>query len=107
MRMRVRVKMRVRMRMRMSVNDNDNKNENENENESDDGQYYKIKQRNDVFKMTDKKSFKDQIEILKEISWLNDYWHIEYYEDNKETNLRLFELKLAHVLNDVGGNLFK
>ena len=95
------------MRMRMSVNDNDNKNENENENESDDGQYYKIKQRNDVFKMTDKKPFKDQIEILKEIPWLNDYWHIEYYEDNKETNLRLFKLKLAHVLNDVGGNLFK
>ena len=32
---------------------------------------------------------------------------MEYYEDNKETNLRLFKLKLAHILNDVDDNLFK
>ena len=52
-----------------SVNENENEsvNENEivNENKSDDGQYYKIKQINDIFKMIDKKSFKDQIDILK------------------------------------------
>ena len=30
-----------------------------------------------------------------------------YYEDNKETNLRLFKLKFAHVFNDVDDNLFK
>ena len=41
------------------------------------------------------------------MSWLNDYWYIEYYEDNKETNLRLYKLKLAHVFNDVDDNLFK
>ena len=29
---------------------------------------------------------------------------MEYYEDNQEINLKLFKLKLAHVLND---NLFK
>ena len=38
---------------------------------------------------------------------LGDYWHIEYYEDNNEMNLRLFKLKLAHILNDVDDNLFK
>ena len=38
---------------------------------------------------------------------LGDYWHIEYYEDNNEMNLRLFNLKLAHFLNDVDDNLFK
>ena len=38
---------------------------------------------------------------------LGDYWFIEYYEDNKEINLRLFKLKLAHVINDVDDNLFK
>ena len=81
-----------------------NENENENENDDDD---YKIKQINNYFKMIDEtKSFKDQIDILKKIPDLNDYWHIEYCEDNKETNLRLFKLKLAHVLNDVD-NLFK
>ena len=62
---------------------------------------------NNIFKMIDKRSFEDQIDILKNIPWLNDYWHIEYYEDNKETNLRLFKLKLSHVLNDVYDDLFK
>ena len=32
---------------------------------------------------------------------------MDYCEDNKETNLRLFKLKFAHVLNDVDDNLFK
>ena len=32
---------------------------------------------------------------------------MHYYEDNKETNLRLFKLKLAHIFNDVDDNLFK
>ena len=38
---------------------------------------------------------------------LGDYWFIEYYEDNKEINLRLFKLKFAHIFNDVDDNLFK
>ena len=40
----------------------------------------------------------------KKIPWLNDYWYIEYYENNKETNLRLFKLKFAHIFNDVDDN---
>ena len=32
---------------------------------------------------------------------------MNYYEDNKETNLRLFKLKFAHIFNDVDDNLFK
>ena len=32
------------------------------------------------------------------MSWLKDYWHMQYYEDNKETNLRLFKLKLEQPL---------
>ena len=81
--------------------------ENENENESDDEQYYEIKQINNDFKKIDEtKSFKDEIDILKGIPWLNDYWYIEYYENNKETNLRLFKLKFAHIFNDVHDNLF-
>ena len=36
-----------------NVNENENENEKENENKSDDGQYYKIKQINSIFKMID------------------------------------------------------
>ena len=32
---------------------------------------------------------------------------MDYYEDNKEANLRLFKLKSAHIFNDVDDNLFK
>ena len=92
-----------------SVNENKNEGENESENEyqSDNRQYY-LKILNNNFKKIDEtKSFKDQIDMLKEIPDLSDYWYVEYYEDNKDINLRLFKLKLAHVLNDVDDNLFK
>ena len=52
------------------------------------------------------KSFKDQIDLLKEIPDSNDYWYMKYYEDNKDINLRLVKLKFAHILNDVDDNLF-
>ena len=49
-------------------NENENRNENESENESDGEQYYEIEQINNNFKKIDEtKSFKDQIDILKEI----------------------------------------
>ena len=32
---------------------------------------------------------------------------MDYDQDNKETNLRLFKLKFAYILNDVDDNLFK
>ena len=37
----------------VNENENENENEKENENKSDDGQYYKIKQINSIFKMID------------------------------------------------------
>ena len=69
-----------------SVNENKNESENEseNENESDDGQYY-LKQLNNNFNDINKiKSFKDQKDALKKISDLGNFWHMHYYEDNKE-----------------------
>ena len=91
-----------------NVNENVNENEkvNENENESDDGQYYLEQLNNNFNNIDETKSLKDQIDILKKIPDLNDYWYIEYYEDNKEINLRLFKLKLANIFNDVDDNLF-
>ena len=90
-------------------NDNDNDSEdNDNDDDDDDDDNITVKETNNNFKKIDEtKSFEDQIDILKEIPWLNDYWYIEYYEDNKETNLRLFKLKFAHIFNDVDDNLFK
>ena len=32
---------------------------------------------------------------------------MEYYEDNKETNLRLFKLNFEHIFNNIDDNLFK
>ena len=88
------------------VNEDNNVNENENVNEKE--QNYQIEKINNNFKKIDEtKSFKDQIDILKEIPDLNDYWYIEYYEDNKDINLRLFKLKFVNVLNDVDDNLFE
>ena len=85
---------------------NESENESENENESDSRQYY-LKQLNNNFKEVDEtKSFKDQIDIFKKIPDLDHFWLMQYYEDNKETNLRLFKLKLARIFNDVDDNLF-
>ena len=33
--------------------------------------------------------------------------YMEYYEDNKKANLKIFKLKLAHIFNDVDDDLFK
>ena len=95
-----------------NINDNDNDNENDNESDddydSDNDDENTVKQINNNFKKIDEtKTFEDQIDMLKKIPWLNDYWYMDYYEDNKETNLRLFKLKFAYVFNDVDDNLFK
>ena len=47
------------------------------------------------------------LNVNESVNDLDDYWDIKYYEDNKEINLRLFKLKLAHVLDHVNDNLCK
>ena len=32
---------------------------------------------------------------------------MDYYEDNKDKNLKIFKVKFAHIFNDVDDNLFK
>ena len=101
----------------VSVNENENDNDNDDDSDSDNvddddndnnhnEQYYKIKQLNNYFEAIDKtKSFEEQIEILKARDFLDEYWHDEYYHDNKELNLRIFKAKAAHL--DVDEDLFK
>ena len=90
-----------------NVNDNDNYDSDDDydSNDDHDEQYYEIRQINRSFKKIDEtKSFEEQIDILKKLPRLHDYWYMNYYEDNKET---LFKSKVAHVFNDVDDNLFK
>ena len=53
------------------------------------------------------KSFKEQINLLRKIDYLNEYWHMSYYDDNKELNLKLFILKFAYILEDIDEELFE
>ena len=86
---------------------NNNNNVSVNENDSDDEEYYKIKQIKNWFKKIDKtKSFEEQIEILKTIDSLDEYWH-DYYHDDKELNNKIFKGKVAYLVNDVDEELFK
>ena len=52
------------------------------------------------------KSFEEQINLLKKINYLDDFWYMSY-DDNKELNLKTFELKFAYLLNDIDENLFE
>ena len=81
--------------------DEDYENENEYENEYDDEtiDQNKIKNLNDnLDKRTDKsKSFEDQIESLKELEDLEEYWFMKDFDD-KELKFKIFKLRLAHLL---------
>ena len=53
------------------------------------------------------KSFEDQIKLFKKINYFNEYWHMRYYDDDKELNLKIFKLKFAYVSNDIDEKLFE
>ena len=91
----------------VNEDNNDNDDNYNSDNDDDDDDNITVKEiNNDSKKIDERKSFEEQIDMLKK-KQLNDYWNMFYYEDNKETNLRLFKLKFAHIFNDVNDNLFK
>ena len=53
------------------------------------------------------KSFEDQINLLKKIDCLDQYWDTAYYDDNKDLNLKIFKLKFAYISNDIDEKLFE
>ena len=66
-----------------SENENENQNMSKNENESADKTDDNI-DTNNYFNIIDKtKSFEEQIEILKKIDDLSQYWDMNYCDDNK------------------------
>ena len=83
----------------------------ENENEDDDktiDQNKIIKKKNDILdKIIDKrKSFEDQIESLKKVKNLDDYYYGNDFDD-KELKYKYFKIKLAHLSNEIGEKLFE
>ena len=51
-------------------------------------------QLHDYLKMiSETKSSEEQIKLLKKKDYLNDYWQMRYYDDDKELNLKIFKLK--------------
>ena len=68
----------------------------------------KIKKLNDhLDKIIDKsKSFEDQIESLKKVENLEEYYFINDFGD-KELKFKIFKLKLAHLSNEIDEDLFE
>ena len=90
-----------------SVNENENENGNVSKNESVDKIDYNV-DTNNYFNITDKKkSFEDQIEILKKMDDLSQCWDMNHCDNNKRLNFEIFKLKFAHILSDVDEQLFE
>ena len=86
--------------------DNDNENDNSNEN----GKTLIIKQLNDELgEIIDKlksKPFEDQIESIRKVENLDEYYFINDYDD-KELEFKIFKLKLSHLPNIIDKKFFK
>ena len=53
------------------------------------------------------KSFEDQINLLKQINFLYEYWNMRYYDDDKDLNLKIFKLKLHTFQMSLTKSYFK
>ena len=91
-----------------SESENESENENKNKNEDENENVYEIKEINNYFKMIDEsKSFEDQIKLLQKTDYLDECWNMNYYDDNKELNLKIFKLKFEYLSNDIDENFFE
>ena len=68
-----------------------------------------IKKLNDhLDKIIDKsKSFEDQIESLKKVKNLEEYYFTYDFDDKKESESKIFKLRLAHLSNEIDEDLFE
>ena len=87
----------------MSSNDDEDDHENEN-NQT----LIIIKELNDCLDeiIGKSKSFEEQIQSIRKVENLNEYWIIEDYSD-KELESKIFELTLAHLSNIIDKKVFK
>ena len=86
----------------MSSNDDEDDNENEN------NKTIIIKELNDCLDeiIGKSKSFEEQIQSIRKVENLNEYWIIEDYSD-KELEFKIFEVTLAHLSNIIDKKVFK
>ena len=93
----------------LSKKENKNENENENENEDDDiMSRNEIKELNDYLDEIDKsKSFEDQIELLKKVKNLEEYYFTNDFDDKEESEPKIFKVRLAHLSNKIDEDLFE
>ena len=57
--------------------------------------------------ITDKsKSFQEQIESIKKLEHLKEYWFMKDFDD-KELKFKILKLKLANIANEIDKNLFE
>ena len=60
-----------------------------------------------IIQIIDKsKSFEEQIESLKKLEGLKEYWFIKDFDD-KELKFEIFQLKLADMSNEIDEKLFE
>ena len=60
-----------------------------------------------IIQMIDKsKSFEEQIESIKKLEGLKEYWFIKDFDD-KELKFEIFKLKLADISNEINEKLFE
>ena len=87
----------------MSSNDDEDDHENENNKT-----LIIIKELNDCLDeiIGKSKSFEEQIQSIRKVENLNEYWIIEDYSD-KELESKIFELTLAHLSNIIDKKVFK
>ena len=80
--------------------DNNNKDEDEDEDE--------IKNINNHFKTIDESApLEEQINLLRIMDDISRYWHMSYYDDDKDLNLRIFNLKYLFLVNELDEKLFE
>ena len=86
----------------MSSNDDEDDNENEN------NKTIIIKELNDCLDeiIGKSKSFEEQIQSIRKVENLNEYWIIEDYSD-KDLEFKIFEVTLAHLSNIIDKKVFK
>ena len=87
----------------MSSNDDEDDNEKENNKT-----LIIIKELNDCLDeiIGKSKSFEEQIQSIRKVENLNEYWIIEDYSD-KELEFKIFEVTLAHLSNIIDKKVFK
>ena len=104
-------------------NEDENENETENENEDEYENEYEYENedddetmdQNEIIKglnynlgeiIDQSKPFRDQIESLKKLEGLKEYWFMKDLDD-KELKFKIFKLKLAHLSNIIDEKLFE